>query len=303
MAAKTVRPDQAGTRAVRRIAHDFIQKAARSLGRPQLSDEEVHDARKDLQKARAALRLLRVTLGERVYRRENAALRDAARTLNAARDAKVLAQALIRLRARTPALQHDGAVTELGQLLHTAQAEMQRELRGSEALDAPRHSLQQVARQARRWRVGKGGWSDLGPAFRRIYRGARRAMPAAETRPDEAALHEWRKRTKYMRYALQMLQPLRPQVLAPLIKQARSLSECLGEHHDLAMLALKAQDFARGNHLSTAALLGAIERRQARLATRAFISGGQLYGPKSGTLARQLGAYWYDWRRERRAAA
>src|SRR5579872_524749 len=98
MAHKTVQADHSGTRTVRRVAHGFISKAARRLSREQLSDKEVHGARKDLQKSRAALRLLRTALGDRTYRRENATLRDVARTLNTARDAKVLAQALEGLR-------------------------------------------------------------------------------------------------------------------------------------------------------------------------------------------------------------
>jgi len=42
--------------------------------------EAVHGARKDLKKARAALRLVREEIGEKTFKRENRALRDAART-------------------------------------------------------------------------------------------------------------------------------------------------------------------------------------------------------------------------------
>ena len=294
--AKTVQPEHSGTRGLRRVAHGFVQRAARGLAQQQLSDEQVHDARKNLQKSRAALRLLRETLGERTYRRENTMLRDAARALNRARDARVLAEALQGLRANGSGLNGDAASTELEQLLRTEQMEVQRELRKNGALDAQRGALQQLVRRSTRWRVGKGGWSDLGPAFRRIYRSGRQAMPAQGARADDAALHEWRKRTKYLRYALQMLEPMRPGLLSPLVKDARRLTECLGEHHDLSMLALKARDFAQSNGTSVAALLDAIEQHQARLAARALRCGDRLYQARSKGLTERLGRYWHSWR-------
>jgi CHAD domain-containing protein len=57
-----------------------IKLAAGKSGSPtKLSGEAVHSARKELKKARATLRLLRDALSDAVYKRENAALRDAAR--------------------------------------------------------------------------------------------------------------------------------------------------------------------------------------------------------------------------------
>jgi len=54
-------------------------------------------ARKSLKKARASLRLPRPALRDSDYRQENTSLRDAARPLSAARDAKVLPNTLRRL--------------------------------------------------------------------------------------------------------------------------------------------------------------------------------------------------------------
>lgn len=296
MPAKTVQPEHSGTRGLRRVAHGFVQRAARRLAQDRLSDQQVHDARKNLQKSRAALRLLRETLGERTFHRENTMLRDAARTLNRARDARVLAEALQRLRANGSGLQNDTGSSELEHLLRTEQTEVQRELRDNGALEQQHGALQQLARRATRWRVGKGGWSDLGPAFRRIYRSGRQAMPAEGTRPQDAALHEWRKRTKYLRYALQMLEPMRPSLLAPMVKEAHRLTECLGQHHDLSLLALKGRDFAQSSGVSMAVLLDAIEQHQARLVSRALRCGARLYQMKPKALTERLGRYWHSWR-------
>lgn len=296
MAAKTLQPEHSGTRGLRRVAHGFVQRAARRLAQEELSDEQVHEARKNLQRSRAALRLLRATLGERSYRRENMRLRDAARALNPARDARVLTEALQGLRSNGSGLQQDRASLELEHLLRTEQRQVQRELKQNGILDQPRAALQRLAERSTQWRVGKAGWSELGPAFRRLYRSGRQAMPAPGERPDDAALHEWRKRTKYVRYALQMLEPMRPSLLSPLVREARRLTDCLGEHHDLSLLALKARDFSQSNGISVAPLLEAIERRQERLVARARGCGARLYRAKPKQLSERLGRYWHSWR-------
>jgi CHAD domain-containing protein len=68
---------------VRRVARGRIDHALDELrGRSDSSREEaVHEARKDMKKLRALLRLVRGELGDDVYRAENACFRDTARRL------------------------------------------------------------------------------------------------------------------------------------------------------------------------------------------------------------------------------
>src|SRR5580698_10039159 len=79
---------RAPMRNARRALVEQLDKAAAGLEDPRRSS--IHEIRKKLKRARAALRLLRDCLGEPVYRRENSRLRDAARPLTPVRDAKVL---------------------------------------------------------------------------------------------------------------------------------------------------------------------------------------------------------------------
>ena len=54
----------------------------------------MHEARKDMKKLRALLRLARGELGEEIFGRENACFRDAARELAGTRDADVMLETL-----------------------------------------------------------------------------------------------------------------------------------------------------------------------------------------------------------------
>ena len=59
-----------------------IKSALQTLVPKKSDDDSIHEARKELKKARATLRLLRDALGKKAYKRENTALRDAARPLS-----------------------------------------------------------------------------------------------------------------------------------------------------------------------------------------------------------------------------
>lgn len=298
MAKKTIEANSSGTRALRRAARHFVRRASRALASPGLSDTAVHDARKDLKRARAALRLLRPALGEPLYRRENTLLRDVAQTLNAARDAKVLTQTLQSLRRSHRTLRRDADVAELLRTLQADQAGLQQRLREHPTqLGRMRRALEQLCDRVMHWPVGTHGWSVLGPASKRIYRSGRRALPTARPHPTERALHEWRKQVKYLRYALEMLAPMRARKVARLARQAEELTDCLGEAHDLAILAQRARVYAKGNRADLRPLFTIIDRERDRLSLEALSSGEQLYRAKPRDWERQLERSWIRWRR------
>src|SRR5262245_39422591 len=84
-------------RGVLLVLRDLVTDTQSTLADAALADKSVHQGRKLIKKARATLRLLRDSIPEPVFRRENHALRDIARPLSAARDASVLLDTLDRL--------------------------------------------------------------------------------------------------------------------------------------------------------------------------------------------------------------
>ena len=250
----------------------------------------MHGARKQIKKSRAALRLLRAALAGPTYRREDAALRTAARALNAVRDARVLARTLDALRRRRVGLGKDKSAAAMARTLHRHQVQARHQLRVlPELLAGARTTLQQVQRRALRWHVGQLGWSGLEPAFRRIYRAGRRAARAAKGHPDTLTLHEWRKKVQYLWHGLQILKPLQCRALPKVGARARALADYLGEEHDLALLQAAALAFARRHGPVSEALLAAIERRRRSLRRKAMAVGKRLYAQKSRPLAARVG--------------
>ena len=83
---------------LRRICGKQIDRAiAIATGAEETDDTPVHETRKHLKKARAALRLVRKEIGRGLFRQQDHALRDAGRLISDIRDAEVRLQTVRRL--------------------------------------------------------------------------------------------------------------------------------------------------------------------------------------------------------------
>ena len=291
--------DEAGTRSARRIARDRVKSALKTLGPGKISDSAVHAARKDLKKARAVLRLLRDALGEPTYKKENAALRDAARPLGDVRDGRVLVDALSSLVKYYGAPASALPLTRFQRALNRRRTELRREVldKPSQLRDA-RKKLRQIRSRSGQWRVGRHGWSVLGAGLKRTYSQGRDAFRMARTAPTSEHLHEWRKQTKYFWHQLQVFEPLWPGPLGKLVDETHKLTDFLGDDHDLAVLRERA--VAAREEFPTAAshraLLALIERCREGLQEKALQLGQLLYEEKPAVFTARLGKYWEDWR-------
>jgi len=257
-------------------ARELYASIAVALARvddPRVSDKGIHEARKALKKARAALRLLRPGLEPAAYRAENALLRDASRALAPLREARSLLDALGALRARDPAALPGAAVDRLIRELRDEKRRVSRDREArSAAIVTCMRLLRQSLARAQQPDFAAMGAKPLSKGMRRIYRKGRRALAEARSRPSPEALHESRKQAKYLLNALEMLYGARNGKSGKLARRLQRLAERLGDDHDLDALA---------RHARRAGLLqAAIARRRAGLQKKAFALGRKLYRGK-----------------------
>jgi CHAD domain-containing protein len=293
----------ANAHGVRRVLCDEIDEAIRLLQAPRITDRDIHCARRTLKKARATLRLIRSAIPERVFDRENASLRDVARPLSAARDARVLLDSLNRLARRYG-----------GPAKHSVPAAFRHQLKREQAASggALKRRRGERAVWIRRLRLSRkrivsaplrtDGWREIGAGICRVYRAGRKAMKQARKTPTPECLHEWRKQTKYLWHQLQLLEPMSPGPIGALADQTKKLSDYLGDDHDLAVLREKviahaAQFPAPGG---PAALLALIDRCRDRLCARAFFTGRRIYEDPTASFAKRFERHWRRWNKRRR---
>jgi len=288
-----LQPDKSGLREVRRILVEWIAAATAALGKKKVTDTDIHDARKQLKKARAALRLLRGSIGEIAYRRENAALRDAARPLGVARDSKASIAALEALGERHESIKLD----KFRRLLGRERTQARRALTHT-LISKQRTSLRAVTKRSERWRLQGDDWEVIGDGLRRSYRRGRKRFATAKESRDTQCLHEWRKQVKYLWHQLQILQPLRPGKIEEIADRCHKLAEKLGDDHDLAVLRAKiaghAKSFAHPKDLDE--LLRLLDRRRVQLQDEAFDIGSRLFKGKPRAFVLRIGKHWEAWR-------
>jgi CHAD domain-containing protein len=258
---------------VRRIARGRIDHAIDALA--DASEEGVHDARKDMKKLRALLRLVRGEVGDKVFRREADTFRDAARELSGVRDADVMLATLADLEKRYEA--------DVGPVRQAVEAHRVRTTGGGRerAAKAAIAILTEARGRVDDWPLERDGFEALEDGLRRTYRRGRRDWRAAVKEPSTENLHEWRKRVKDLWYHCSILQETWKPVMTALADEAHGLSERLGDDHDLAVLL----DFGAES------LEPLISDRRAELQEEAFAYGIRLYADKPKVFVRRI-AHW-----------
>ena len=297
--AKPLRHTKSGSTEVQRLLCHHIDQALKALqGNQPLSDEAVHSVRKQLKKGRADLRLLRKALGSQTYAYENTALRDVARPLTAVRDARTFMDTLDTLVEHSGVQAHALDLDRVRQVLRDAYGEVrQRVLDEGNTLESLAASLRAARTRARRWPIGRRGWSVLGAGVKRVYRNGREAFAVVQEDPSQAHLHEWRKQVKYLWHQLQVLQPIQVGQLTALADQAHTLANALGDDHDLALLAQKflEEPDKFPDRATIQTLADRIARRRALLQEQAMTLGHRLYEEKPRLFVDRLREYWRAW--------
>lgn len=291
--------DEPGLQGVRRILKEWIADAAQSIHKQRVTDADIHDARKQLKKSRAALRLLRDAIGEVAYERENAALRDAARPLGVARDSKVLIATLDDLGERYAPATRSIKLDKFRRALRQDQREAKQAITIT-LMNRQRKALREVALRSDRWRMKGEDWPTLAAGLERSYRSGKKKMRTAARSRDSEHLHAWRKQVKYLWHQLQILEPVWPGMLGELADQAHKLAEYLGDDHDLSVLRQKlSANAATLNAQDRDALIALLERRRRQLQDNACKLGRKIFQERPQRFSGRMGKYWRAWRAEK----
>ena len=251
----------------------------------------VHEARKHLKKARAAIRLVRHDLGADVRRAENAALRDAQARLSGARDAEVLLETLARLQESSAGRVPPSATATLRETLRERRDAARRQ--GHDRRAVAIAELQAVQGRVATWPLEDESFATAAQGLRRIYRDGRRALRAASSTDDPETWHEWRKRVKDLWYAARILRVVAPLELGAVVDEADQLGELLGDHNDLAVLraAVAAHPDATTDDQAER-LRTAIDDAATDLRRRAIPLGLRLYAEPPKRFVARVAAYW-----------
>lgn len=264
------------TRIAAFIEHE-LHATFETLDGETVSDQNVHDARKALKKARAGLRLIRAAMTDDTFRTLNLALRDAGRVLSPLRDSHSQLQLFHSFEddTRLPSTRIESALyAELSQARHIFDTTNARG-RCKELIGQVRGSLA----------VAASGASASMDGLRRIYRKGRRALALARKKDSASRRHELRKQAKYLRVALEVIDV--PEYHHA-HECARRVASWLGEDHDLAVLRERIERIDGHSKANDERWLLRIEERQKKLQRKALAKAEELFDQKSAAFIAAL---------------
>jgi CHAD domain-containing protein len=278
---------------VLRCAAEQLDRAVSELSQGIGADpvKAVHSARKAVKRERSLLRLVRGSMPADQRRRENRALRNAARELSGARDAEAMRDTLSGLAQRyvgqLPERTFEVVGAELERRRDVARARLLSSRVGVQAVD----ELTAVRTRVGDWKLRRDGWDAFEDGLRGSYRDGRRAFAAARDTRSMHPWHEWRKRVKDLWYQQRFLGEIAGPVVAGHGKDAHLLADLLGDIHDLAVLrrTLKERFHAP---VDSDGIIALIDHRVGQLQEEALCIGARVYAERPKAFVRRVRRMW-----------
>jgi len=286
--------DEALSEAVRRSAVEELSTAARGLaagGSRAARDEAVHEARKSIKKTRSLLRLVRGAVKKGARREENALLREAAGRLAAQRDAAVLVATARKLpTADIPQRSLDTLQQRLVCRRREATLLTANQTDPAAGVSA---TLTDAARRLAQLPLSRDGFDAVLPGLDRAYRRGHTGS-SLPLDADGEAWHEWRKHAKDLRYHLEWLSPLWPAPLGAVAAELHTLTDLLGDEHDLAVLTQTlTEEHERFRDLADLDRVdAAVAARRRELRASALDLGARCYAETRKAFVARLEVYW-----------
>ena len=253
----------------------------------------VHSARKCFKRLRSLLLLARPGMPEPVFGNLTARVAHIAKGLAAARDAQALLDAVDKLEQHTEAGDGEGPIQSVRGWLHKRRQAAEQNLEHSTASDALRQLLE-IRPAFAGLAVYPDDFSPLAKGLERCYRTTRKSFKGALDSGEAEDLHEWRKGVQHHWRQMQLLAPCWPSELAARADAARSLSQTLGDDHDVAMLIhlVSTPTMTFGTPEETSAFMKRCRKRHKALRKEVKVKGERLFVEKPAPFAERIHAYW-----------
>ncbi|OLE15710.1 MAG: hypothetical protein AUI36_37885 [Cyanobacteria bacterium 13_1_40CM_2_61_4] len=280
-------------KAVRRLAQERIERALANLHSKEKL-EGIHRVRMEIKKLRSLLRLVRKHISRDAYDQGTSSLRKAARHLAATRDAHVTLKALNELLAHFKGQLSAHAIENVKRAL---QQRCRKELACYDQQSSPTavaRILRETCAFFKELRIRAHGWQALSPGVNWSYSRGRCCCATVLEKPTAENFHEWRKRVKDLWYQVRLLRPIWREQMCAMARELKTLSELIGDDHDLVLL----RQAVAGNYRyekDLKALGKFISARQQELRFAALALGTRFYVDKPRVFRERLGRYWKLW--------
>lgn len=297
-------PDESVREGFARCAREQLDQAIADLSEGIREDpvEAIHSARKAIKKERSLLRLFREAIPAKQRRRENEALRGAARGLSSARDGDVMIETLDKLSERFAGQVPARTFDEIRKRLESERDSERGELVGSSLEAGAVQELDAVRLRVDDWKLRRGGWKALESGLIRTFKRGNDGLTRAREDRSLETWHEWRKRVKDLWYHDRLLAPSCGPAVEGHAEDAHRLADLLGDDHDLGVLHQRLTS-GETAAVDVESLISLIDHRRGELQREALHIGGRVYAESPDAFGRRMKRSWQAGRARAKAAA
>jgi CHAD domain-containing protein len=286
---------------IKRIVTEEIDSAAEGLQNCGLKDRDaaIHEARKSLKKIRGALRLVRSDLGD-TYRNENSRFRDVGRRLSELRDAQAVLEVFHTVVRRHQGSLRKSAVTALRRGIESTKREKQQSIDMTGLMQTAIGAFRAARERVAGWPLRNDGFAALAPGLKLAYRRGRSSLVNAQSNPDPALYHEFRKRVKDHWYHVRLLESVWTEVQQARESSLHDLETWLGDDHNLVVLCAQVQKSPDryGVRHEVQLFLSLAAQYQKELRDNSVALGHRLYEEKPRPFVRRMEKLWDVWQQD-----
>jgi CHAD domain-containing protein len=277
---------------LRRICRKQVENALQIVrGEADAKNTPVHQTRKHLKKARAALQLAADEIGRSRFKKQDHCFRDIARRISDVRDAEARLQTVRQLQeiTRRTSQQTFRKTEELliAELEHFIAA-----FAGWQRQAAPQ--LEELREEIEAWPIADLDCKQVRCAVQRAYKSARHALGCAKNKPSAENFHEFRSEAKRLLYQLRILRPTNPLVIGALIDDLDSVGEVFGRSHDLYFLSERLRRDDRHTQ-ETGELLAMIKASELELQDRGVDLAERFFEERPRSFGHRIGNWLQHW--------
>lgn len=278
---------------IKELMQEKLDKCRQALQAQSDSHEAIHKVRKELKKTRAICRLVRDEIGEDAYHSAQDFFRDTARKLSPARDASALLETLYKVEKELPCKNKQPLLKKIKNHLIAKKAALTRvQINQQQLLQTVLEDLKDAEQYFSPWTFHHQDFTVFRSSIERVYKRCRKGLKSAYKEGTAEAFHQWRKRVKYLKYQGDTLTPVWPKPMAALADELNTLTDYLGDEHDLSVFQeyIQQTPFVSDSYMKE--LLENIITRRHRLQKQAKPLGHKLFYLKPPQFSGLLENWW-----------
>jgi len=253
----------------------------------------VHEARKAFKKIRACLRLVRDQVD--YYDEQNAWFRDRGREISDIRDATAHLEVMAMLEEQYDDQLYKNSFDKLQKKLENYREQLaEKVFNQDEQLKSIRDALKEKVETIPGWPLDIQSFDDIRPSIKRTYKRGCKGLQQSMNSGKIEDFHEWRKRVKYLRYQLDILNRLWPQVFEALEDELHEVTDLTGTLNDLQNLqnTISALDDPFSDEKEKILFYALAEKQQSFMKKHALLLGRKFYIDSPSGFCDRLEVYW-----------